>query len=441
MLSLHHTVTAFLRGGGVLIALSVLSSTATALATATAAPAAVATVYGQLPLHFEPNHGQTDERVAFVAHGRGHTVLLTPSEVVLTFATPQGQGQGLTVVPAAPCDPPPATILRMRLIGANPRPHIAGREALPGKSHYVIGNHPTHWRTNIPLYAQVHYHEVYPGVDVVYYGNQRQLAYDVFVAPGSDPGVLTWEFSGADHVDIDAQGDLVLHTSGGLIRQPKPVIYQEVDGVRQAVVGGYVRRGPQQVGFQVSAYEATRPLVIDPVLVYATYLGGSGSDEGLGIAVDVQGQVYVTGDTNGNAFVVKLTRSGAELVYVTYLGGSGLDLGQRIAVDLLGQAYVTGMAGSPDFPTVNAVQPAFGGFGDAFVAKLSPSGARLVYATYLGGRGLDQGWSIAVDLFGQAYVTGSTNSPDFPTVHPVQPTFGGFGDVFVAKIRTTGIPE
>jgi hypothetical protein len=317
----------------------------------------------------------------------------------------------------------------------------------------------------VPTYAKVKYAAAYPGVDLVYYGQSRQLEYDFVVAPGADPTAITLSFEGIDHIDVDAQGDLVLSTAGGSLRFQKPIVYQEEDGRWQSIAGSYVRTGPHQAGFRLAAYDLARPLVIDPVLSYATYLGGSGRDDGLGIAVDAAGQAYVTGFTvsadfptvhplqptlnGGDAFVAKLTADGSALVYATYLGGSyDFEFGTGIAVDAAGAAYVTGQTGSADFPTTpGAFQTTLAGGGDcggrpcddAFVVKLTADGSALVYATYLGGRSTDRGTGIAVDAAGHAYVTGLTTSADFPTAHPLQPTLGGgVGDAFVAKFTADG---
>jgi Beta-propeller repeat len=429
--------------------------------------------YGQLPLNFEANQGQTDAQVQFLAHGQGYILFLTAHEAVFAFRPPAAHGQHPTRLmprPGAVQDTPDTaqSVVRMQLLGANSAPQVVGLEELPGKANYFIGNDPQQWRANVPTYAKVKYAAVYPGVDLVYYGQSRQLEYDFIVAPGADPTTIMLGFEGIDHVDMDAQGDLVLSTAGGSLRFQKPVVYQEGDGGRQAIAGSYVRKGPHQVGFHVAAYDLARPLVIDPVLSYATYLGGRGGETGFGIAVDAAGAAYVTGitasadfptvdplqpalDGFADAFVVKLTADGAALVYATYLGGSGIgvDQGQGIAVDAAGAAYVTGKTTSADFPTVHPLQLTFGGGNqDAFVAKLTADGAALVYATYLGGSGDDRGTGIAVDADGAAYVTGSTCSADFPTVHPLQPTFGGGGncsqvgnpggDAFVAKLRADG---
>src|SRR2546425_10183397 len=215
------------------------------------------------------------------------------------------------------------TVLRMRLVGANPAAEISGLEELPGKSNYFIGNDPKKWRTNVPNYARVKYRNVYPGVDLLYYGNQRQLEYDFVVRPGADPSRIVLGVQGADRLEVDAQGDLVLDTAVGPIHQRKPVIYQEIDGDKKEIAGAYVLTGRHQVGFRVAAYDASQPLVIDPVLVYSTFLGGSGLDQGFGIAVDASGNAYVTGLTASTDFP---TTTGA-LDRKCVVSGKGVDIG------------------------------------------------------------------------------------------------------------------
>src|SRR6267378_3780318 len=248
---------------------------------ATAAPEArVSETYGKLPLHFEANQGQTHQDVRFLARGSGYSLFLTADEAVLVLTKPNPDATQARATPV---------VARMSLVGAAPKPLVSGLDELPGKVNYLIGN-PAKWRTNVPTYAKVHYREVYPGIDLVYYGNQRQLEYDFIVAPGADPKKIVLGFRGADKLEIDAEGSLVLHAASGDIRQHKPIIYQDIDGVRQEIAGGYVRKGVNRVGFKLAAYDATRPLVIDPVVLsYSTYLGSSGVDNGEGIAVDSAG--------------------------------------------------------------------------------------------------------------------------------------------------------
>src|SRR5438876_73683 len=453
--------------------------------------ARVSETYGKLPLHFEANRGQTHEDVCFLARGPGYSLFLTPTGTALTLTKQESSAHK----PAAHGKPEPrgratGTVLRMTFAGANPDPRVTGLEELPGKANYFIGNDPANWRTSVPTYAKVRYADLYPRIDLLYYGNQRQLEYDLVVRPGADPTRIVLDIQGADRLQVDAQGALVLQTTVGPIRQRKPVIYQELDGVRKDIPGGYVLKGEHQVGFKVAAYDASQALVIDPVLSYSTYLGGSGEDRDPAIAVDAAGNAYVTGHTEsrnfptttgafqtgfgggamssgqGDAFVTKLNPAGSALVYSTYLGGSGPDDGKGIAVDAAGNAVrasghtagagvavdaagdacMTGYTSSTTSPTTaGAFQPSYGGASgssNAFVTKLNPTGSALVYSTYLGGSGGggDYGQGIAVDVAGNAYVTGITSSSDFPTTAGAfQTTFGGgLYDIFVTKLEPTG---
>ncbi|MGB2898763.1 MAG: SBBP repeat-containing protein, partial [Candidatus Acidiferrum sp.] len=348
--------------------------------------------------------------------------------------------------------------LRMKLVGANVATVVEGLEPLPGKSNYFIGNDPAKWRTDIPTYAKVRYKAIYPGADLVYYGNQQQLEYDFVLAPGADPRIIRLAIAGSEKLEAGTDGGLVLRTTGGEVRLHKPIVYQQVSGTRKEVTGRYVLRGKREIGFEVAAYDANRPLIIDPVLSYSTYLGGSAGDFGNAIAVDASGNAYITGFTNSanfptknafqaalgaanDAFVAKLDPTGSALVYSTFLGGTMNDFGNGIAVDASGNAYVTGSTNSVNFPTKNPFQAAFGGGGsDVFVAKLDTTGS-LIYSTFLGGSGDESGNGIAVDASGNTYFTGFTNSANFKTKspnNPFQAALGGASDAFVAKLDTTG---
>lgn len=410
--------------------------------------------YGKLPIAFEANRGQTAAAVRFLARGHGYALFLTPTEAVLrTRATPNVRTE---------------TVVRMRLAGSNRNPDIVGADVLPGTSNYFIGNDPGMWRQEVPQYAKVRYANVYPGIDLVYYGNQHELEYDFVVAPGANPERIAFEFNGANRLALDVDGNLVVSTANGSLLQHKPVVYQDVDGARQKIDGRYVLHGKRRVSFQVARYDASHPLIIDPTIVYSTYL--IGADGANAIAVDSSNNAYITASTfsatfplvhayqttNYNAYrgqdtvyVTKFNADGTQLLYSTYLGGSGCisayhgDVGAGIAVDDSGNAYVTGYTCSSNFPTVNAYQSTdFGAATDAnnaFVAKLNTNAsgtASLVYSSYLGGSsGGAQGIAIAVDTGGKAYVTGSTTSTNFPT------TVGAFqtsaGNSFVAKFDTT----
>jgi hypothetical protein len=425
----------------------------------------LAKAYGKLPLTFEVNQGQTDSRVKFFSRGSRYMLFLTPSEAVLELTTGHSQASRRPGVSGADREPgngeaQQSAVLRMRLTGANPSPVVAGLEEMPGKSNYFIGKDPNKWHKNVLTFSKVRYRDVYPRIDLTYYGNQRQLKYDFVVRPGADPGSIVLSFEGADKMEVDAQGDLVLHTAVGPIRQQRPFIYQEVDGVRREILGGYVLKSKDQVGFQVARYDTVRPLIIDPVLFYSTYLGGSDYDNAEDVAVDTAGNAYVSGDTSSvnfpttagafqttfrgdrDAFVTKLNPTGSGLVYSTYLGGTGQEGATGIAVDASGNAYLTGGTTSADFPTSpGAFQTTFGGGSDAFVTKLNPTGSGLVYSTYLGGSDHDFSRRIALDASGDAYVTGATNGTNFPaTPGAFQTTYGGSGDfeAFVTKLNPTG---
>jgi hypothetical protein len=407
---------------------------------------------GPMPMAFEPNQGQADPAVKFLARGRGYGLFLMPTETVLVLA-PAGPGRvrgSQVVAPAAE-----AIVVRMRLVGADPEAAIAGVDPLPGRSHYLLGE-SDRWRRSVPSFARVQYTGVYPGVSLVFYGTERQLEYDFVVAPGADPATVALAFDGVDGVRLDGDGDLVLATPGGEIRLHRPVIYQEAGGERRPVEGGYVLDG-DRVRFRVAAWDASRPLVIDPVLGYSTFLGGSSNDQGFGIAVDSTGNAYVTGSTVSSnfpvssaplratragvtdAFVTKLSPGGT-LLYSTFLGGSGDDAGNAIAVDTAGNAYVVGTTNSTTFPVLGAFQPTLRGGNDAFVAKLDPSGSTLVYSTYLGSNTDDTGNGIALDAAGNAYVTGSTASAGFPNNGAVTclGTKSTGDDAFVVMLDTTG---
>jgi hypothetical protein len=416
-------------------------------------------------LSFEANRGQADPQVQFLARGNGYTLFLTPNEAVLSLETPRksqtarrefrtGHARSSTGVESL-------LLLRMTLIDANPQPSSEGLNQLRGKANYLLGNDPAQWRVNIPTYEKVKYTDVYPGVDLVYYGHSSQLEYDFIVAPGVDANVIRLRFEGATRVAIDRGGDLVLSTGVGDVRFERPLVYQEIDGARHTIEGGYINNGvgSHTIGFQLGAYDRHRPLIIDPVLRYSTYIGGSGLDRANGIAVDATGAAYIAGTTSSPdfpisnplqptlesrgglaAFVAKFTPDGRDLVYATYLGGPDFFTdGGAIAVDGTGAAYITGSTSSRDFPTVHPLQSTLSGFQDAYVAKLSPNGNALTYSTYLGGSSSEEtGLGIAVDRTGAAYVVGRTMSPDFPVMQPLQPAIGGGHDGFIAKLTADG---
>lgn len=426
--------------------------------------------FAQLPLSFEPNQGQTDAAVRFLARGAGYGMLFTPKEAVLTLST-ESRKAG-----ASRAERRDATV-RMRLAGANAAPRVSGVEPLPGRVNYIIGKDRSRWHSNVPTFNKLRYDAVYPGVDLVYYGNQRNLEYDFIVKPGADPAAIGLQFPGSAHPTLDAQGNLSIPTDGGAVIQHRPVVYQQVAGQRRTVECGYlVTAGAEPtVRFQLGDYDHSRPLVIDPTLAYSTYFGGSGRDEAFGVATDSAGNAYVSGTTastdlrttknaydtagNGgsNAFVAKLNPAGNSLIYCTYLGGNGDDIAKHVAVfedqsTLLSYAYVAGTTTSPDFPTTNqAAQPddpdaVYNSHGkllynapDAFLTKLNPTGGFLLYSSYLGGDNEDDAKGLALDGIGVAYVAGDTTSDDFPTTAgafsgTLQQSGNSQRDVFVAEV-------
>jgi len=417
-------------------------------------------------LTFEVNRGQAAIEAKFIAQGQGYSLALMPDEAAIVLGpalfTHPSIASGRGGARAVGTDEKRMTVLRMKLIGAKAASRMVGLEEQMGRVNYFVGKHPSEWRTDIAAYARVKVESVYPGVDVVYYGNQRQLEFDFVVAPGADPGCINLEFAGADKMELGNDGSLILQTAAGEFRQHRPVMYQNINGVRKEVAGGYVLKKSEQVEFQVAKYDRSKPLIIDPTLTYATYLGGSDFEIGTSVAVDPMGNVYVVGTTKSfdfptvnpfrstlsgqfNAFVAKFSPGGS-LLYSTYLGGVN---GVGIAADSDGNAYITGYAAG-DIPTTPGSLKPSSDTPDAFVAKLDATGSTLLYSTYLGGDHggtSDIGIAIAVDLNGNAYVCGGTTSTDFPTsVGAPQPFYAGHGgngggpvgDAFVAKLNAAG---
>ncbi len=430
--------------------------------------------YGKLPLGFEANQGQTESQVKFLARGNGYNLFLTSTEVVLapgktttdkTGKTTRGARHPIKDRKAKPA------VLRMQFVGANPAPQVTGVNELPGKSNYFIGNDPTKWRTNVPSYSSVRYTEVYRGVDIIFYGNQQELEYDIIVAPGSDPRQVKLAFAGARNLRIDKQGDLSIYTQSGRVVQHKPFTYQELNGQRQIVPSRYVATKGNEVGFEVGNYDATKPLVIDPTvsLAYGAFIGGNGVDTARAITLALDGSAWVSGVTSSlnfpvtpgapqttdgdagiffDAFVAKLSPAGDAILYATYLGGNQGEDASGVALDAAGNVYLTGYTTSPDFPTTpGAFETSARGQQDAFVVKLDPAAsgaAALVYSTRLGGSFADFGEDIAIDDAGRVHVVGDTTSANFPTRNAFDATYGGGGgggssdDVFVAKLNPAG---
>jgi hypothetical protein len=405
--------------------------------------------YLHAPIAFEENRGQFDPAVRFVARTPGFRMCIMPNEIAFMLRPPRETG-GMPHTSIPP-------VVRMHFTGDTPGSGFTGMERLSGYAHYFIGNNPEQWHTKIPRYARVGYHGVYPGIDLVVYGTRDRLEYDFVVAPGADPGKIVLSFSGPDDVTIEKDGSLALRTATGTIVQHPPTVYQILHGTRQSIKGRYVIRSKNFVGFEVAAYDPAIPLVIDPQLTYSTYLGGSNLESGNDIAVDADGNIYITGTTLSanfptanaiqgvkgiaqDAFVSKLDADGFLLLYSTYIGGGSIDEAFGICVDDNDNVYITGRTISDNFPTTAGVrQDTLGGNYDAFVTRIDATGAFLTYSTYLGGSAIDEGTALAVDADGRVFVTGYTVSNDFPTAGtPAQGAWGGGNDAFVAKVDETG---
>ncbi|HXT37622.1 MAG TPA: SBBP repeat-containing protein [Chloroflexota bacterium] len=272
-----------------------------------------------MPLHFEQNRGQTDSRVAYLAHGPGYTVYLTVNEAVLSVYPPASPNQGAPLSPdgsslsgsgpalpslAATAPITPSAVLHLSLRGANPQAAPVGQARLAGEVNYLYGNDPSGWLTHIPTFAEVRYPNVYPGIDLVYHGRQQQLEYDFKLQPGADPNLVRLQVAGAQSVALDGNGNLALQAGGATLVQAQPTVYQEISGRRVPVDAHYTLLGGGQVGFTLGSYDRGQPLVIDPVLEYSTYLGGTGTDFAEGIAVDAAGSAYITGFSNSANFPV-----------------------------------------------------------------------------------------------------------------------------------------
>ena len=426
--------------------------------------------YGNLPLAFEPNQGQTDPQVQFLSRGRGYTLFITPQGAVLSLKKPgalpqkfttKGSRRGAQALPTPDNSAP--TVLRLGLEGAQESVKFESQDKLPGVSNYFIGKDSSKWVKGVPQYSKVAAQGLYPGVDMVYYGNQGKLEYDFVVQPGADPGAIRLGVEGAQGVQVNGQGDLELGTKQGTVVFRSPTVYQETGGVKSPVVGRYMLKEGNKVGFEVEGYDKAKPLVIDPILDYSTYLGGSGGDWAFGVAADSSGDAYVTGLTqstdfptqgspqsfvgNQDAFITEFDPSGTALVFSDYLGGNASlspypsTTASSIALDYSGDIFVTGQTNSTNFPTTfNAVQSSLNGPQNVFVTKLPPGGGSLDYSTYLGGSGYDYGNSIAVDSCENLYVTGLTTSSNFPLLNPIQSTLGSIsgGNAFVTKINAGG---
>jgi MYXO-CTERM domain-containing protein len=387
-------------------------------------------------LAFEANLGQFEPEVQFAARGAGYALWLTGGGATLSLANDLVLGLSVRGKAAA----------------------LVPSQRLVARASYFRGNDPSTWVTGAPRFASVAYVGAGSGIDLVYRGDEGRLEYDFIVASGASVDDAVLDVTGADGLSVDSDGALLLGTRQGVLRQLPPVVYQDgLDGSRQRIAGAYRILDATRVAFTVGAYDPSRRLVIDPVLLYGTYLGGSSFDQANAVALDASGDVYVAGFTSSpnfpttrgaaqgkiggsiDAFVAELDPTGKTLLYATYLGGMLEDSAKAIAVDASGNAFITGQTQSTDFPTAGRpYQPANAGAGNAFVAKLARNGESLVYSTYLGGMGFDSAAAIALDSLGDAYVAGYTQSPDFPTMNPFESSLMGAQNAFLAELSPDG---
>ncbi|MBK7995988.1 MAG: SBBP repeat-containing protein [Blastocatellia bacterium] len=395
-----------------------------------------------LPISFEENLGQADKEVKFISHGKDYNLLLTSSKAILLTNAKEFES------------------LELEFLGANSNTQLIGKNKLTTKTNYLLGDNENNWQKSVNNYKEVVYKELYPGIDLVFYGKEKNLEYDLVVAPKVDPGLVKLRFQELNNshqtsIEIDKQGDLLIETKSGLVRQHKPFIYQEIEGRQIAINGSYKKHNDNTIGFSLAEYNQDFPLVIDPEISFSTYLGGQLTDQASAIAVDREGNSYIVGTTSSNnfplvkplqaspgggpldIFIAKLSADGSSLVYTTYLGGSSIDQAFDIAVDSSNNIYITGLTISSNFPTKSALQAQKGGgVFDAFVTKINASGSELVYSTYLGGNDDDQGFSLAVNQQGNVFVTGSTASRNFPGV--TEGVLNGITDGFVTELNRQG---
>jgi hypothetical protein len=404
-----------------------------------------------LPLSFETNRGQAEADVEFVGRANGFGLLLKPNQAVFSLRKTKPMPARRSVLNEMQLNDESAQphLLTMELEGANPTPLISGKEPREVRANYFIGNDPAKWIRGVETYSRVLYSGVYEGVDLVFYGNDRQLEYDFTVAPGADPKEIRLRFLGADNQELSPEGSLILHTPAGAVRHRHPVAYQEDSGMRVEVPASFKQLEDGTIGFEIGVYDPGLPLVIDPVLVYSTYLGGSTADNCNGILVDADGNAFLVGDSsssnflrnaspgNSDVFVGKLSPDGLILTY-SFFGGSKNDTATGLAVDGSGNIYLSGSTESADFPRINSVGTSLLGSSDAFVVKLNPTADVFIYSSLVGGSGEEVGVSLAA-AGDSAFITGRTTSEDFPTLGAIQPVYGGgTSDAFIAKLSPDG---
>ncbi len=397
--------------------------------------------YSRLPIYFEPNHGQSDNYANFISRTNDYTLLLSQCEVTLMLLNSKGKNKNKKI--------------DFKILGSNPNSKIHGMGKEQGTTNYFLGADEKNWTIDVPNYSKVLCEDIYTGINLVYYGNKHSLEFDFIVAPGIDPSSIRLGFQGTNEISIDTKGNLILKADGGDVTFKSPIIYQEHNNIRNIIDGEYKLDDESIVSFKIDDYDTGIPLIIDPVLVYSTYLGGSTSSSSSGITVDSQGNIYVAGSTRSldfptknpfqpnlandtlltDVFITKFDPTGKNLIYSTYLGGSLKDVAGAIGVDAEGYAVVTGQTFSKNFPVRSAVQSSLADSsndGDVFVTRINPMGNDIVYSTYLGSWDKDESNDLYVSADGNAYVTGNTDGryldAEYKTIFPL--TSGAYKTTF-----------
>lgn len=428
--------------------------------------------YGKIPLSFEENKGQFNSDIKFACRRSSSTLFLSKDQVDLViskkttpptlekerFLESQNQRAEKTTDSIAK--------ISLKMVGAKQPKEIVGINETVTKSNYFSGFNK--WQTDISHYEKVLYEQIYSGIDIIYYGNdENRFEYDLVVAPKVNPSKIIISFdvksSSSEKLQqplkLDKDGNLVISLGEEEIYQPKPIVYQEINGVRSYIKGNYVLKSRNQVGFTIGKYNTNYPLIIDPEVIYSTFIGGSNTDGIDEIIVDDKGSAYILGGTfskdlsttenafqkqgqktnlDSDIFIAKLNPQGNEYIYLTYITGSNLDSGNDITVDLDGNIYITGETESKDFPLFKPMQSNLKGHSDAFITKLNAQGNSLIFSTLLGGNDIDEGNAIGLDSQGSIYIAGGSNSSDFPLFNPRNTKKDGFREAFITKLEPTG---
>ncbi len=401
--------------------------------------------YAARPLYFEVNQGQAPTEVKYVSRGADYTLYLTSTSAQITLHSRQDVDASVQRRATVQITP-----VGIDVTASKPRAKLRGVDRLPGKSHYFTDNRSEHWVTGIEHFRKVVYSQIYPGIDMQFRSDSGRIEFDFLLEPSTDPERVRLKITGADHLKLDAAGNLRLSVDERELILRAPRSFQDINGSRQEIATYFVLQDSQTIGFSVAAYEQKQPLVIDPILDFSSYAGGSANDIAHGVAFDSQGNLYVVGETfstdfpthnpyqatspvNGSAFVMKLDANTHDVVYATYVGSNVVEA-RGIAVDSAGSAYIVGDTASLTFPLMNPYQSSLHGLADIFVTKLAPTGNALAYSTYLGGSSVDRGRALAIDALGDVYIAGVTGSADFPLANAFQTRLRGSADAYVAKL-------